>query len=116
MGFFQGTNSDGDLNGTNQIYTFTSADAEQEFEKNGLKLSGDSSQNSYVIFYYLSETDYSQMIPTPTPAKATNVNPVKTPSLTMTSVSAYGRVQHYRHPQRPIRSPRMGQPTSLGHQ
>ncbi|MEE6714900.1 KxYKxGKxW signal peptide domain-containing protein [Schleiferilactobacillus harbinensis] len=89
-GIFQGTNSDGDLNGTNQIYTFTSADAEQEFEKNGLKLSGDSSQNSYVIFYYLSETDYSQMIPTPTPAKATNVNPVKTPSLTMTSVSAYG--------------------------
>jgi LPXTG-motif cell wall-anchored protein len=91
-GIFQASNAAGSLNGTttNQIYTFTSADAEQEFINNGLKLSGDSSQNGYLFFYYLSETDYSQMIPTPTPAKATSVNPVKTPSLTMASVSAYG--------------------------
>lgn len=91
-GIFQASNGVGSLNGTttNQFYTFTSADAEQEFVNNGLKLSGDSSQNSYVNFYYISKADYSQLIPTPKPNKAANVNSVKTPGLTMASVSSYG--------------------------
>ncbi|MHC3387650.1 KxYKxGKxW signal peptide domain-containing protein [Lacticaseibacillus paracasei] len=89
-GVYQATNSDGILHSTNQIFTFTSGNAEQEFIKNGLKLSGDSSQNTYLIVYYLPITDYSQMIPTPTPEKAAFVKALTKPTTKLAIVSAYG--------------------------
>lgn len=91
-GIFQASNAAGSLNGTttNQIYTFTSTDAEQEFINNGLKLSGDSSQNGYLFFYYLPETDYSQLVPTPTPTKAATVNGFNTPTTKLAPVISYG--------------------------
>ncbi|MCH4171632.1 MAG: KxYKxGKxW signal peptide domain-containing protein [Lactobacillus sp.] len=85
-GVFQANNTDGNIKGTNQFFTFTSGQAEQEFVQNGLKLIGDTSQNSYINIYYVAQTDYDA-IATPT---ATGINALAAPSLKLDAVSAYG--------------------------
>lgn len=88
-GIYQASNIQGNLKQTSQLYTFSDADAEKEMVKNGLMLSGDPSQNTYMYFYYLSTGISDQLIPKPDPVGATAVKTFVTPTLQLTPVASY---------------------------
>lgn len=88
-GIYQASNLKGNLKHTSQLYAFTDENAEQEMVKNGLMLSGDPSQNTYIYFYYLPTGISDQLIPKPDPVGATAVKTFVTPTLQLTPVASY---------------------------
>ncbi|ERL64119.1 hypothetical protein L248_1561 [Schleiferilactobacillus shenzhenensis LY-73] len=86
-GVFNETNDGAALTATNQLYTFTTDNPEQEFVENGLSLPGDTTVNSTIVFYYLPTGIDQTVIPAPDPVAAAPAKPITLPNVQLGTVN-----------------------------